>query len=118
MQVPLQIVVRNLEQSPALQARVREKASKLEEFDPRMTSCRVVLEQTGRHRQQGRQFAVRIDVRTPGREIVVNREHDEDIYVALRDAFDAAKRELEDVVRERRGDVKAHEISPRAAPRA
>lgn len=111
MQIPLQVVVRNVPRSPALEARIRDKAAKLEAFDPRITSCRVVVEQSGRHRYQGRQYAVRIDLHTPGREVVVTREHDEDVYVALRDAFDAAGRELEDAVRERRGDVKAHEAS-------
>lgn len=110
MQVPLQIVVRNTPHSPALDARIREKALKLEEFDPRITSCRVAVEESSRHRSQGRQFSVRIDLRVPGHEIAVTREHDEDVYVALRDAFDAAKRQLEDAVREMRGDVKAHNV--------
>lgn len=110
MQVPLQIIVRNIPHSAALDARIRDKAAKLEEFDPRITSCRVVVEESSRHRQQSRQFSVRIDLRAPGREIVVNREHDEDVYVALRDAFDAARRQLEDAVREMRGDVKAHNV--------
>jgi ribosome-associated translation inhibitor RaiA len=42
---------------------------------------------------------VRIDLKVPGKEIVVNRDHDEDIYVALRDAFDVARRQLEDHAR-------------------
>lgn len=109
MQVPLQIVVRDTPHSPALDARIREKALKLEEFDPRIISCRVTVEEGSKHRHQGRQFSVRIDLRVPGREIAVTREHHEDVYVALRDAFDSAKRQLEDVVREKRGDVKAHE---------
>lgn len=110
MQVPLQITVRNVPHSRALDAGIREKAAKLEEFDPRITSCRVTVEESNKHHQQGRQFAVHIDLRVPGREIAVTREHHEDVFVALRDAFDAAKRQLEDVVREMRGDVKSHEI--------
>jgi ribosomal subunit interface protein len=110
MQVPLQIVVRNIPHSAALDARIRGKAAKLEEFDPRITSCRVTVEESSKHQHQGRQFSVRIDLRVPGREIAVTREHHEDVFVALRDAFDAAKRQLEDVVREKRGDVKAHEV--------
>jgi ribosome-associated translation inhibitor RaiA len=61
------------------------------------------------HHQQGRQFRVHIDVRVPGKEVVANRDHDEDVYVALRDAFDSVKRQLEETVRVRRGDVKVHE---------
>ena len=110
MQVPLEITVRDVPRSPALEARIREKAARLEEFHPRITRCHVTVEESGKHQHQGRRFAVRIDVRVPGREIAVTHEHHEDVFVALRDAFDAAKRQLEDVVREKRGDVKVHEV--------
>ncbi|HEY6024273.1 MAG TPA: cold shock domain-containing protein, partial [Pseudolabrys sp.] len=49
-------------------------------------------------------------LRVPGHEVVVDRDHDEDIYVALRDAFNAAARQLEEVARTQRGDVKTHEL--------
>ena len=52
---------------------------------------------------------MRIDIGVPGNEIVVNHNHDEDVYVAMRDAFDAAKRQLEDYARKIRGDTKVHE---------
>jgi ribosomal subunit interface protein len=110
LQVPLQITIRDMPRSEALDADIRGRVAKLEEFSPRIVSCRVNVEQVGRHQHQGKQFRVRIDVRVPGEEIVVNRDHDEDVYVALRDAFDAAKRQLEDVVREKRGDVKVHGV--------
>jgi ribosomal subunit interface protein len=111
MQVPLQITVRDFPQSEALEARIRDKAAKLGEFHPRITSCRVTVEELRKHHQQGRHFQVSVDVRVPGKEIVANRAHHEDVYVALRDAFDAAKRQLEEVARLKRGDVKAHETS-------
>jgi ribosomal subunit interface protein len=109
MQVPLQITTRDVAHSDALEAHIREKAAKLEEFHPHITSCRVRVEQLGQHHQQGRQFRVRIDVRAPGKEIVANRDHHEDVYVALRDAFDSVKRQLEETVRLQRGAVKVHE---------
>ena len=111
MQVPLQITYRDISRSDALDARIRDKAAKLEEFHPHVTSCRVVVEERHRHKHQGKQFCVSIDLRVPGREVVVNRDHDEDIYVAVRDAFNAAGRQLEDFAREQRSDVKAHEVS-------
>jgi len=110
MQVPLQITVRDVPHSRTLDASIREKMAKLEEFDPRITSCRVTVAESNKHHHQGRQFSVHIDLRVPGREIAVTREHHEDVFVAVRDAFDAAKRQLEDVVREKRSDVKVHEI--------
>ena len=101
LQVPLQITLRNMAHSDALEARIRQKAGKLEEFHPRIISCRVTLEQGARHQRQGRDFRVGVDVRLPGRqEVVVNREHDEDPYIALREAFDAMKRQLDEIAAE------------------
>ncbi|HTS21684.1 MAG TPA: ribosome-associated translation inhibitor RaiA [Casimicrobiaceae bacterium] len=113
MQIPLQITVNNMPRSDALEARIREKVAELERFHPRITSCRVTLNEFRKHHRQGRQFEVRIDVRVPGHgEIVSNRHHDEDVYVALRDALASTTRQLEEIVRERRGETKHHETSP------
>jgi ribosomal subunit interface protein len=111
MQVPVQITVREMSHSDALEAHIRQKVAKLEEFHDRITSCRVTVEQLGRHQQQGRPFRVTVDVRLPGREIVANRDDHEDVYVALRDAFAAVRRQLEDTSNLQRGEVKAHEVS-------
>jgi ribosomal subunit interface protein len=109
MQVPLQITVRDFPQSEALEARIREKAAKLEEFNPRITSCRVTVEESRKHHHQGRHFQVSLDVRVPGKEIVVNHAHHEDAYVALRDAFDAARRQLKEIEHAQRGDGKSRD---------
>ena len=109
MQLPVQVTYRGMVSSAALEDAVREKAAKLEQFHPRLTSCRVVIEEAARHKTQGKQFVVHVDLTAPGGEIAVNRDHDEDVYVALRDAFDAARRKLEDFARVQRGDVKRHE---------
>ena len=114
MQIPLQITIRDMEHSDALEAHIREKANKLDEFFDRIMSCRVVVEMPHKHHHQGKQFNVRIDIGVPGSEIVVNRDHAEDVYVALRDAFDAAKRQIEDYVRKMRGDVKTHKTWKRS----
>ena len=108
MKTPLQITYRDIERSDTIEAYIREKAEKLEmHFEPLM-SCRVVVEVPHQHKHQGKAFNVRIDIGVPGGEIVVNRERDEDIYVALRDAFDAAKRQLEDYGRRLRRETKTH----------
>lgn len=109
MQLPLQVTIQNIDQSEALETRIRAKAEKLNEFFNHISSCRVVVELQDAHRHQGKQFTVRIDIKVPGNEIVVDRAHSEDVYVALRDAFDAAKRQLEEYARKLRGDVKTHE---------
>ena len=108
MQTPLQISLHGIEPSDALYAAIHEKAQKLERYYSRITSCRVVLELAGRHKHLGKQFAARIDLTVPGREIAATRQHDEDPQIALRDAFDAVRRQLEDYAREQRGDVKQH----------
>lgn len=109
------ITFRQMEPSPAVQARVRQKIAALGRFHPRITSCRVVVAREQHRHHKGDLFRVRVDVGIPGREIVVDRtgpeDHaHEDVYVALRDAFDAAARQLEDDVRSRRGEVKRHEV--------
>lgn len=109
MQIPLQITVRDVENSEALETHIREKAKKLDEYFQHIMSCRVVVELPHKHHNQGKKFNVRIDIGVPGSEIVVNRDQAEDVYVALRDAFDAAKRRIEDYSRKIRGDVKSHQ---------
>lgn len=108
MQIPLQITVRDVPHSDAVEARIRQKAAKLEEFFGHIISCRVVVESPHKHKHQGKQYRLRIDIGVPGHEIVVNRDHHEDVFVALRDGFDAAKRQLEEYVSRIRRETKAH----------
>jgi len=117
MQVPLQITFRHLDPSDAIEADIRDKAGKLEQFADDITSCRVVVEAPHKHQHKGRIYTVKIDIRLPGEEIIASHHSDqhhahEDVYVAIRDAFNAAKRQLEDYVRERRGKVKQHLTLP------
>jgi ribosomal subunit interface protein len=108
MQIPLQITLRGVDHSAALEDHIRDKAKKLDGFFNHIMSCRVVVEVPHKHHRQGKHFNVRIDIGVAGGEIAVNRDDAEDIHVALRDAFDAAKRQLEDYARKLRGDVKTH----------
>jgi ribosomal subunit interface protein len=110
VQVPLQLTIRDMAHSDALESRIRDKAAKLEQFCPNMISCHVTVQQLSQHKRQGREFRVQIDVRIPGKELVANRDHHEDVYVALRDAFAAMTRQLEDLVRIQRGDLKLHDV--------
>jgi ribosomal subunit interface protein len=114
MQAPLEIVFHNVDRSPSVEAAVRERAAKLELFAENITSCRVAVEAPHKNHQQGNLYTVRVDLRFPGGEIVANRSHSEDhahedVYVALRDAFKAVRRQLQDRQRIRRGEVKSHE---------
>jgi cold shock CspA family protein len=115
MQLPLQITFRGMEASDGIMARIRRRVEELDRFYGRITACRVVVESAHRHHRKGRICHIRVDLAVPGGEIVVKRdppEHHahEDMNVAIRDAFDAARRQLEDHVRRLRGAVKAHDL--------
>jgi ribosome-associated translation inhibitor RaiA len=125
MQTPVQISYRNMEPSEAVTARIGEEAAKLHTFYDRITSCRVIVEAPHRHHKWGELFHVRIELGVPGKELVVSHEptpradlshqdetairkhvelHPEhrDVYVAVRDAFGSARRQLQDYVKRRR----------------
>jgi ribosomal subunit interface protein len=110
MKQPLEIRFIGMELSDAVEAAARLKAGKLDRFRPDIMACRVTIELATRHQQQGRSFAVRVDVTVPDHELSVHRVHDEDVYVALREAFDDMRRQLEDSVRRVRGQEKLHAV--------
>ena len=111
MEYPIQISLHGIERSRALNSAVRARAEKLERYYDRIMSCRVVLEPAGRHKHQGQQFSIRIELKVPGGEIAVTHKHDEEVQVALRNAFDAARRKLEDYARMQRGDIKKSRVA-------
>lgn len=112
MQLTPQITFRGFSSSEAIDARLDEHIERLGKFYDRIMGCRVMVEASYRHRH-GNLYHIRIDLTVPGAELVVNRnppqrqEH-EDIYVAMRDAFNAAERELKDYAQRQRGEVKTH----------
>ncbi len=122
---PVQISFRNMSVSPALEEEIRTRAAWLESFHPGIVGCRVLLEIPHRHRRRGRPLHVRIYMSLPGEDVVVNHEptpnavlppalhkgdeldgRHKDAHVAIHEAFDAARRRLEDMARRQRGDVK------------
>ncbi len=134
MILPVQITFRNMSPSDAVAARVQEEAEKLDEFYKRITSCRVIIEVPHRHHMAGGQVHVRVELGVPRGEIVVRNEpslrgamqrsdeqewekhleanpQHKDVYVAIRDAFKAARRQLQDYARRLRGQVKIHKAA-------
>jgi ribosomal subunit interface protein len=113
MKLSPQITFRNMEPSEPMEQNIRERAEKLDQFYDPITSCRVMVEAQHKHHQQGNLYHVRIDLTVPGHELAVSRDPGkdhahEDVYVAIRDAFDAARRQLEDLSRRQRSQVKTH----------
>lgn len=117
MDIPLQISFNGMDHSDAVEQNIRERATKLERFHDHIVGCRVIVEAPHQHHHKGGLYRVKLDISVPGGELIVNRAPDEhhaheDVYVAIRDAFNAARRQLEDYQRKRRGKVKAHEPPP------
>lgn len=118
MQMPLEISFRNMERSENVETDIRQRVAKLEEFCDRIIGCHVIVEVPHRHHRKGALYHVRIHITVPPRrEISVDREpHEhqahEELSVAIRDAFKAARRQLQDYTREIRGETKHHELPP------
>lgn len=113
MPVPLQISFHGIDHSDALEARIREWGDKLERVYDRIERIEVAVEEPHHRHQKGNRFHVRVLVRVPGQDVVVGKdpgrdESHEDPYVAVRDAFRAARRRLEDHARKLRVEVKKH----------
>lgn len=107
MKRPLRILWHDIPASEAVETAIRERAEKLERFSTRLVGVDVTVERPHKHHHQGNLYNVRIDLkaaRVP--KATVNAQPDEDVYVSLRDAFDAARRKLEDLERRRRGQTK------------
>ncbi len=109
MEYPVQITARNFQLTEAEEAELRRRAAKLEQFDPRISGCRIAVEAPVRHHRRGGPFKIRIDLKVPKGELAISHQSDEELMTAIREAFDAARRRLEDHVREVRGAVKSHE---------
>lgn len=117
MQFPVQITFKGIDHSDFIEARILERAEKLERFAGQIMSCRVVVERATHRHHKGDIYHVHINATMPGRELVVSRDPERgdahaDVYVAVRDAFDALRRQLEDAVRRKRGEEKFHAVPP------
>ena len=105
MQVPLEISTRRIDLSPDLEADLRRRVTKLERLFDRITSCRVAVERPSEHHNEGGPYRVRLDITVPGSELVADKQA-EDLSVAIRDAFQAAERQVDEFSQRRRGAVK------------
>lgn len=118
MDVPMEVTFRNMEKSEALEAQVQEHAARLERYYDHIVACRVAIEAPHRQHHKGNLFHVRVDITVPEGELVASRDPaghhaHEDAYVALRDAFKAVERQLQEYAEKRRADVKSHGARPR-----
>lgn len=114
MQVPLEVTFHEMKASVAVETEIRKKVNKLEKHFDRITSCRVVIEAPHPSHHKSPMYHVRIYLAVPGKEIVVDHHQHahEDLYAEIRDAFDAAQRQLDDYVRRLHHQVKTHQVWP------
>lgn len=101
MQIPLQLTFHNVQASESVEAKIRENVQKLERFYNRVINCRVTVDSPHRNQRKGNLYHVRIDLTVPNEKIIVNHnpsdeESHTDIYIAIRDAFESARRQLQD----------------------
>lgn len=97
----VQITLRDIPPSKAFERWIRRKVAGLEKFHPGIVSCRVVAEAARAYPRKSAEFIISLGITVAGAKITVNRDHNDDIYVALREAFRAARRELDGCPRER-----------------
>jgi ribosomal subunit interface protein len=110
MKLPVQITFRDLVPLPSLEPEIQRRADKLRQWTPHVMSCNVVVEASDNRHHQGHEYTVKVIVRVPDADITATtHHHDQDIYRAVHGAFDAVGRQLQDYVRQRRGQVKQHE---------
>lgn len=117
MQTPLQITFHQIDSSEAVADAIREKVANLERFYDKLISCRVVVERPQHLHHNFAPYSVRVELEVPGTMIVgggagSKNEQFEDVYVAIRESFAAAKRQLQDYVRKTRHETKVHEVPP------
>ena len=108
MTFPIQITFHDMDRSPMLEHLINDKAARLARFHPAITQLQVAVTSETRHSPSTREYRVRLDVHVKGKEYAITRQGNEDAFVAARDAFDAARRLLDDDIDVRRGFVKPH----------
>jgi ribosome-associated translation inhibitor RaiA len=110
MQILTEITFHGIEHSDSAEAAIQRWVARLEHVYDRITHCGVVVSQPHKRHRHGRDFQVSVVLEVPGDNITVTHVVHEDIYVAIGDAFRAARRQLQDHVALRRGFVKTHVV--------
>ncbi|NEP16101.1 MAG: HPF/RaiA family ribosome-associated protein [Leptolyngbya sp. SIO4C1] len=114
MQIFPEVSYRDVEKTDALETLIQEKVSKLEQVCDHINSCRIAIEKVHDHPSSGSPYRVRLDITVPpGHELAVDKSPDSGVqYIPLeaviRDAFDAARRQLSELNAKQHNEVKQH----------
>ncbi len=112
MKLPLEISARDVRLNDETEALIREKAAKLDKMFDQIIGCRVKVDMPHRSQRSGMTYNVRIDITVPGGELVVKREPDEDLHVAIVNSFETAQRRIKEYAEKQRGEIKTHFEKP------
>jgi ribosomal subunit interface protein len=107
--VPLDLTIREIPNSLVVENKIREKADKLSHYCDKVEFCKVVLGMTQKQHHQGKLYNAHIEVGVPGKVLVATHKKNEDIYVAIRDAFDAMNRQVKRYVANQHGNIRKHD---------
>lgn len=102
MPFPVEITAPHLELPETVRELVRERAEHLERYYQRIHRCRVVIDGPDGQNRIGGTYQVHVDLQVPGQLLTVNQKEDHDLTLSIRQAFDAARRQLEDYARKQR----------------
>ena len=122
MNTPLEIAFKGLDKSRAIEAKIAEKAARLEKHFDRMTHCRVVVSAPNKHAHKGKVYEIKIDIGIPGSApLIVTHETavaqaSESLQIALRDAFSAAERQLDEINDRLNGGAKTERARRKPSP--
>lgn len=109
--LPLDITIKNVTNTPTIEEKIRHRAEKLPQFYNNIEFCKVVVDAPQKHKTQGKLFRTHIEIGVPGKVLVANHKLDENLYATIRDAFSAIERQLEAYAHRQRGDVKKHAVT-------
>jgi ribosome-associated translation inhibitor RaiA len=107
MQVPLDITFRGMAPSTFVDVAVATWLERLSHVYDRIQHCHLWIDLPHRHRP-GLPFQVKLMLAVPGTDSVVVHTESTDVYIAIANAFLAARRRMQDIAQMRRGEVKHH----------
>jgi len=117
MQQEPQITYHGLESSPSLDAEIRARIAELDEIYDGLVGVRVSVEALHNQHRTGNIHECHITLMVPGPDINVSKAphkakekyHNPDVYTSVRDAFQAATKQLRNYKAKQAGGVKYHE---------
>jgi ribosomal subunit interface protein len=113
VQTEPEIAFQNVDHSDAIEARIRERINRIERHFGQITSFRAVVDAPHRRHRKGTRYAVRLEAHVPGTVLTIDREPGDDdlhqdVFGAIRDAFDAMERKVKTWSQTHRGRPETH----------